>query len=98
VQGAAGSPDQEQHALQGGVQVIDVAIAIRIATSPWMPAMIAAAVRSGSSVVPISGEVFALIQVGKLHRHRPTVGAGETPRAHADIESRRTTGKLLLIP
>jgi NADPH:quinone reductase-like Zn-dependent oxidoreductase len=46
-----------------------------------------------------AGAVFALIKAGKL---RIDIGRryelAEAARAHADIESRRTTGKLLLIP
>jgi NADPH2:quinone reductase len=46
-----------------------------------------------------SGAVFAMIAAGKLKlRIEHTYPLSEAPRAHRDLEGRKTTGKLLLIP
>ncbi len=46
-----------------------------------------------------SGAVFAMIAAGKLKlRIEHTYPLGEVQRAHRDLEARKTTGKLLLIP
>lgn len=46
-----------------------------------------------------AGEVFDLVAAGKL---RPRIGAryplADAAKAHADLASRRTVGKLLLLP
>jgi NADPH2:quinone reductase len=46
-----------------------------------------------------SGAVFGMIAAGKLKlRIEHTYPLSEVPRAHRDLEARKTTGKLLLIP
>jgi NADPH:quinone reductase len=46
-----------------------------------------------------SGEVFNRIASGKLKlRIEHTYPLAEVQRAHRDLEGRKTTGKLLLIP
>jgi NADPH2:quinone reductase len=46
-----------------------------------------------------SGAVFGMIATGKLKlRIEHTYPLAEAPRAHRDLEGRKTTGKLLLIP
>ena len=46
-----------------------------------------------------SGAVFGMIAAGKLKlRIEHTYPLAEAPRAHRDLEGRKTTGKLLLIP
>ena len=56
-------------------------------------------VRTREALVERTSEVFELVETGRL---RVRVGGryplSEAATAHADIESRRTTGKLLLIP
>jgi NADPH:quinone reductase-like Zn-dependent oxidoreductase len=51
------------------------------------------------ALVTRTSEIFGLVRSGKL---RPRIGGryalAEAAKAHADIESRRTTGKLLLLP
>jgi len=50
-------------------------------------------------LVERSGAVFAMIAAGKLKlRIEHTYPLAEAPRAHRDLEGRKTTGKLLLIP
>ena len=55
--------------------------------------------RTHEALVRRSGEIFELIRNGKL---RVRIGGryplSRAADAHVDIESRRTTGKLLLIP
>ncbi|GCD40970.1 quinone oxidoreductase [Streptomyces paromomycinus] len=52
-----------------------------------------------AALVQRTGEVFGLIRGGRL---TPRIGGryalSDAARAHADLESRRTTGKLLLVP
>ena len=46
-----------------------------------------------------SGAVFSMIRAGKLKlRMEHTYPLAQAPQAHRDLESRKTTGKLLLIP
>ena len=46
-----------------------------------------------------SGAVFGMITAGKLKlRMEQTYPLAQAPQAHRDLESRKTTGKLLLIP
>ena len=46
-----------------------------------------------------SGAVFAMITSGKLKlRIEHTYPLAEAQRAHRDLEGRKTTGKLLLLP
>jgi NADPH:quinone reductase len=46
-----------------------------------------------------SGAVFGMIKAGKLKlRMEHTYPLAQAPQAHRDLESRKTTGKLLLIP
>src|ERR1700733_2650317 len=46
-----------------------------------------------------SGAVFGMIAAGKLKvRMKHTYPLAQAPQAHRDLESRKTTGKLLLIP
>jgi NADPH2:quinone reductase len=46
-----------------------------------------------------SGAVLGMIAAGKLKlRVEHTYPLGEAQRAHRDLEGRKTTGKLLLIP
>jgi NADPH2:quinone reductase len=46
-----------------------------------------------------SGAVFGMIASGKLNlRIEHTYPLAEAQRAHRDLEGRKTTGKLLLIP
>jgi NADPH2:quinone reductase len=46
-----------------------------------------------------SGAVFGMITAGKLKlRMEHTYPLAQAPQAHRDLESRKTTGKLLLIP
>ncbi|MGW3074715.1 MULTISPECIES: zinc-binding dehydrogenase [unclassified Kitasatospora] len=46
-----------------------------------------------------AGEVFDLVLQGRLTpRITGRYPLAEASRAHADVESRRTTGKLLLLP
>jgi NADPH2:quinone reductase len=46
-----------------------------------------------------SGAVFAMMAEGKLKlRIEHTYPLAEAQRAHRDLEGRKTTGKLLLIP
>ena len=46
-----------------------------------------------------SGAVFGMITAGKLKlRMEHTYPLAQAPQAHRDMESRKTTGKLLLIP
>jgi NADPH:quinone reductase-like Zn-dependent oxidoreductase len=56
-------------------------------------------VRTREALVKRTGEIFDLIRAGRL---TPRIGAryalADAASAHADIESRRTTGKLLLLP
>jgi NADPH:quinone reductase len=50
-------------------------------------------------LVERSGAVFGMIAAGKLKlRIEHTYPLAEAPRAHRDLEGRKTTGKLLLIP
>jgi NADPH2:quinone reductase len=50
-------------------------------------------------LVERSGAVFGMIAAGKLElRIEHTYPLGEAARAHRDLEGRKTTGKLLLIP
>lgn len=50
-------------------------------------------------LVTRSGAVFAMITSGKLKlRIEHTYPLAEAPRAHRELEGRKTTGKLLLIP
>ena len=50
-------------------------------------------------LVARSGAVFGMIAAGKLKlRIEHTYPLGEAQRAHRDLEGRKTTGKLLLIP
>ncbi len=56
-------------------------------------------IATGDELVARSGAVFDMITSGKLKlriEHRYPLG--EAQRAHRDLEGRRTTGKLLLIP
>jgi NADPH:quinone reductase-like Zn-dependent oxidoreductase len=52
-----------------------------------------------AALVRRANEVFALVRSGQL---KPHIGnrypLADAAKAHADIESRRTTGKLLLLP
>jgi len=46
-----------------------------------------------------AGEVLAVVQTGKLKvRMEHTYPLAEARQAHLDLEGRKTTGKLLLIP
>jgi len=46
-----------------------------------------------------AGAVFAMIAEGKLKlRIEHTYKLADAPQAHRDLEGRKTTGKLLLIP
>jgi NADPH2:quinone reductase len=50
-------------------------------------------------LVERAGAVFGMIAAGKLKlRIEHTYPLAEAPRAHRDLEGRKTTGKLLLIP
>jgi len=50
-------------------------------------------------LVARSGAVFGMMADGKLKlRIEYTYPLAEAPRAHRDLEGRKTTGKLLLIP
>jgi NADPH2:quinone reductase len=50
-------------------------------------------------LVERAGAVFGMIAAGKLKlRIEHTYLLAEAPRAHRDLEGRKTTGKLLLIP
>jgi NADPH2:quinone reductase len=50
-------------------------------------------------LVARSGTVFSMIASGKLNlRIQHTYSLAEAQRAHRELESRKTTGKLLLIP
>lgn len=56
-------------------------------------------VRTREALLQYSGELFAWVREGRL---KVAIGGryplAEAARAHADIESRRTVGKLLLVP
>jgi NADPH:quinone reductase len=46
-----------------------------------------------------SGDVFKMIAAGKLKlRVSQTYKLGEARQAHLDLEGRKTTGKILLVP
>jgi NADPH2:quinone reductase len=52
-----------------------------------------------ASLLARSAELFALVQSGQLDvRVGRRYPLGQAARAHADLESRATTGKLLLVP
>ena len=56
-------------------------------------------IASREELVARSGAVFAMIAAGKLKlRIEHTYPLAEAQRAHRDLEGRKTTGKLLLIP
>jgi NADPH2:quinone reductase len=46
-----------------------------------------------------AGELFEWLRTGKLHLHiQKAYPLAEAPQAHRDLEGRRTTGKLILLP
>jgi len=64
-------------------------------TRPTLVAYIA----TREELVARSGEVFGMISAGKLKlRIQHTYPLAEAQQAHRDLEGRKTTGKLLLIP
>jgi NADPH2:quinone reductase len=64
-------------------------------TRPSLVAYIA----TREELVARSGAVFAMIAAGKLKlRIEHKYPLAEAQRAHRDLEARKTTGKLLLIP
>jgi NADPH2:quinone reductase len=64
-------------------------------TRPTLFAYIA----SRDELVERSGAVFGMMAMGKLKlRIEHTYPLAEAQRAHRDLEGRKTTGKLLLIP
>jgi len=56
-------------------------------------------IASREELMSRSGAVFAMISSGKLKlRIAHTYPLAEAQRAHRDLEGRKTTGKLLLLP
>ena len=56
-------------------------------------------VRTRELLLALAGEVFDLVRDGKLDvRIGARYPLAEAARSHEDLEARRTTGKLLLLP